>query len=251
MEIENIPISEIVPYENNPRKNDSAVGIVAKSIKEFGFRVPIILDDKNIIVCGHTRVKAAIKLGMTEVPAIYAEGLTDEQIKAFRIMDNKTQEYAKWDEDLLKEELNSLKDAGFDISLTGFDEGTLIEEYSQKIKSPIYEITRGKPLISELFNVEKTKRLIKEIEKSNVSEQIKDFLRYAAYRHIVFNYENIAEFYAHSDEEVQKLMEDSALVIIDFDKAIEDGFIKLSETLADKFLEQKDEEWFYSIYLNL
>jgi len=121
MEIDNVAIVDIAPYENNPRKNDKAVDVVAKSIKEFGFRVPIILDDKNTIVAGHTRVKAAIKLGLTEVPAIYTEGLTPEQIKAFRIMDNKSQEYAEWDLNLLKQEMETLKEAGFNLDITGFD----------------------------------------------------------------------------------------------------------------------------------
>ncbi len=120
METINIPIGDIAHYQGNPRKNDQAVNVVAKSIKEFGFLVPVILDDKNTIVAGHTRVKAAAQLGMTEVPVVYAEGLTDEQIKAFRIMDNKSHEYSWWDTDLLKQELEELKDLGVDLSTTGF-----------------------------------------------------------------------------------------------------------------------------------
>jgi len=127
MEIEQVNIVDIVPYENNPRKNDKAVDIVAKSIKNFGFKVPIILDDKNVIVAGHTRVKAAIKLGMTSVPAIYASDLNEQQIKAFRIMDNKSIEYAEWDRDLLKQELENLNLQGFDMDLTGFEDRELNE----------------------------------------------------------------------------------------------------------------------------
>ena len=121
MEIETINIDEIKPYENNPRKNDRAVDIVAKSIQEFGFQVPVILDKDNVIIAGHTRIKAALKLGIKDVPIIYAEGLSDQQIKAFRIMDNKSQEYADWDNDLLKQEFNELNQMGFDLDLTGFD----------------------------------------------------------------------------------------------------------------------------------
>ena len=144
-------ISDIVPYENNPRKNDKAVEVVAKSIKEFGFLVPVILDDKNVIVCGHTRIKAAIKLGRTEVPCLYAEGLSDAQIKAFRIMDNKSQTYSEWDENLLKVELEELKELGVDLGVTGFNENELnkimqldiVEQEIDMEKPPKYKVERG------------------------------------------------------------------------------------------------------------
>lgn len=138
MEIEQVNICDIVPYENNPRKNDKAVGIVAKSIKEFGFLVPIILDDKNYIVAGHTRLKAAIKLGMSQVPCIYAEGLTDAQIKAFRIMDNKSNQYSMWDEVLLKSEFEFLKDK-INLTLTGFTEAE-----QERILNPDGKLIDGK-----------------------------------------------------------------------------------------------------------
>src|SRR3990167_10141697 len=122
MDVENIPIAEIIPYSKNPRKNDKAVDIVAKSIKEFGFKVPIILDKNNVIIAGHTRKLAAEKLGLKEVPVLWADDLTDEQIKAFRIMDNKSSEYAQWDFELLKTELTELKGLNYDLNLTGFSE---------------------------------------------------------------------------------------------------------------------------------
>lgn len=115
-----VPIQDIVPYEQNPRKNDRAVEVVAKSIKEFGFLVPVILDDKNVIVAGHTRIKAALKLGLAEIPVVYTENLNEKQIKVFRIMDNKTHEFANWDFELLKIELNELDNLKFDLNLTGF-----------------------------------------------------------------------------------------------------------------------------------
>lgn len=114
-------ITDITPYEKNPRKNDEAVKYVAESIKQFGFKVPIVIDKHGVIVAGHTRYKAAKKLCMTEVPCIVADDLTDEQIKAFRLADNKVAEKAEWDFDLLAGELEDL----FDIDMTafGFDEG--------------------------------------------------------------------------------------------------------------------------------
>ena len=109
-------IEELKPYENNPRNNKQAIEPVAQSIKEFGFRNPIVIDNSGTIVAGHTRYEAAKKIGLKEVPTIDCEGLTEEQIKAFRIIDNKTQEYAKWDKQLLKLELGDIK-----LDLTDFD----------------------------------------------------------------------------------------------------------------------------------
>ena len=111
-------IDEIIPYENNPRNNEEAVDYVANSIKEFGFKVPIIIDKENVIVSGHTRLKASQKLGLKEVPVIYADDLTEEQIKAFRIADNKTGEKAGWDFDKLKIELGDI-----DLDMTNFGFG--------------------------------------------------------------------------------------------------------------------------------
>ena len=96
MKIINKQIKELVPYQNNPRKNDKAVDAVAASIKQFGFKQPIVIDKDNVIVCGHTRYKAAQKLRLKEVPCIMADDLTDDQIKAFRRADNKTAELAEW-----------------------------------------------------------------------------------------------------------------------------------------------------------
>ena len=117
MKIEYKNIDDIIPYENNPRNNEEAVEFVANSIKEFGFKVPIVVDKDNVIVTGHTRLKAAQKLGLEQVPVIYADDLTDEQIKAFRIADNKTSEKANWDLDKLKIEL---EDINFDMTDFGF-----------------------------------------------------------------------------------------------------------------------------------
>ena len=139
MDIENVPLSEVIPYENNPRKNDQAVDIVAKSIKEYGFKVPIILDKNNVIIAGHTRLKAALKLGLQEVPVLWADDLTPEQVKAFRIMDNKSSEYADWNLDLLKTELNELKDLNYDLDLTGFT-NTDIENIDKYLENKIKEV---------------------------------------------------------------------------------------------------------------
>lgn len=114
-------VADIKPYEKNPRKNEDAVKYVMESVKAFGFKIPIVIDKDNIIVCGHTRYKAAKKLKMQEVPCIIADDLTEEQIKAFRLADNKVAEKSEWDFDLLSEELEGLFD--FDMELFGFDLG--------------------------------------------------------------------------------------------------------------------------------
>ena len=123
MEIIYKNINEINPYEKNPRKNKEAVNYVAESIKEFGFKVPIIVDKDLIIVAGHTRYKAAKKLGIKEIPCIIADDLTPEQVKAFRLADNKVGEIAEWDIDLLGDELNDI--VNIDMSEFGFDIGDI------------------------------------------------------------------------------------------------------------------------------
>ena len=112
-------LSELTPYANNPRLNDGAVDAVAASIKAFGFKVPIIIDKDGVIVAGHTRLKAAQKLGMKTVPCIVADDLTPEQVKAFRLADNKVGELAEWDLDTLKVELGNIGE--IDLSGMGFD----------------------------------------------------------------------------------------------------------------------------------
>lgn len=108
MKIVDMNVKELKEYENNPRKNDSAVEVVAKSIKEFGFKVPVVIDKDNVIVTGHTRVRAAKSLGINVVPCIVADDLTEEQIKAFRLVDNKASELSSWDFEKLEEELEKI-----------------------------------------------------------------------------------------------------------------------------------------------
>ena len=114
-------VSELIPYINNPRNNDDAVDAVASSIKNFGFKVPIVIDSNNEIINGHTRLKAAKKIGLETVPVIIADDLTSEQVKAFRLADNKVAEIATWDEDALTVELEELKSLDFDMSEFEFD----------------------------------------------------------------------------------------------------------------------------------
>ncbi|RLS53462.1 MAG: chromosome partitioning protein ParB [Planctomycetota bacterium] len=125
MQIETWPIDRPQPYDKNPRLNDDAVEVVAKSIREFGFRQPIVVDEAGVIIIGHTRLKAAKSLGLSEIPVHVARGLSPEQVKALRIADNKTAEIAEWNLELLPIELAELQGMNFDLGLLGFDQDEL------------------------------------------------------------------------------------------------------------------------------
>ena len=167
MKIVERSLNEIKPYENNPRFNDDAVTPVAESIKAFGFKVPIIVDKDNVIIAGHTRFKAAQLLGLEKVPVIVADDLTEEQVKLFRIADNKVGEQASWDFDKLKEEIKELDD--FDWSKFGFGAYELsfindsvfempsetdTEEEAEEPTSDPFDGTITCPLCGETFNFE-------------------------------------------------------------------------------------------------
>ena len=171
MEIIYKKTSDLIPYAKNARKNDKAVKYVAKSIKEFGFKVPIIIDSNNVVVCGHTRLKASEQLDIEEVPCIVADDLTDEQIKAFRLADNKVAEQSEWDLNLLNDELDDIlnidmSDFGFDIfSMDDIDE---VEAYNEE------EDEREYFSKTFTFPIEKKKQIICYLKKhqNEIVEQI-------------------------------------------------------------------------------
>jgi DNA modification methylase len=130
--VEQRPPSELIPYERNPRLNDAGVEAVMASIREFGFRQPIVVDPQGVIIVGHTRHKAAVKLGLESVPVHVAEGLTEAQVKAYRIADNKVATFSSWDDDKLTAELMELSEAGVDLDITGFS----ADELASYLDSP-------------------------------------------------------------------------------------------------------------------
>lgn len=171
MEIVYLSPDALVPYDNNPRMNEGGVEPVAKSIEQYGFKVPIVIDKDNVVVCGHTRLKAAQKLGLAEVPCIRADDLTEEQIKAFRIADNKVSDFTMFDNKKLLEELQSLEE--FDL-FTGFDfkglddlsvlnekDNTAVEEEDESVT---YEVVCRSP------NKEKVEKIQKIWEEMGGSE---------------------------------------------------------------------------------
>lgn len=168
------PINEVIPYEKNPRINDNAVPAVMRSIEEFGFKVPIVIDKNGTIVTGHTRLKAAKKLGMKTVPCIVADDLTPEQIKAFRLADNKVAEAAEWDMELLNKELDGI----VDIDMSDFNFGDItdspssedvVEDNGENIELPsepktrlgdIWMIGRHKLMCGDATSEDVLKRLV-------------------------------------------------------------------------------------------
>jgi hypothetical protein len=207
---------------------------IARSIEKYGMCDAIgIWGEQNIIVEGHGRMMACKQLGMTEVPCVRLDHLTDEQRREYAIAHNATAELSIWDKDFLAEELADLDLSNFDFSF--LDDEKKENPYTAKIKIPQYEVQGEQPSLDELYDTDKTDDLIAEIQISGVSEVEKQFLIEAAKRHTVFNYRNIAEYYANASEEMQRLMEKSALVIIDFDDAIANGYVKMSKAMEKLF----------------
>ena len=156
-------VDEIIPYENNPRRNEKAVDKVANSIREFGFQQPIIIDEHNVIICGHTRHKAAKKLGMDKVPWIVANGLTDEEIRAYRLADNKVAEFAEWDDELLFAEIDKIE--GIDMDALGFVD---ISKSDADINDLSDELTPMFEVIVECVDEAEQQRLFYEFQKKGM-----------------------------------------------------------------------------------
>jgi hypothetical protein len=174
----------------------------------------------------------------------YADELTEDEKREFIIKDNMS--YGEDDWEMLASEWDIEELKSWNPELVGLDDWNKEQEkpteafYTNKISVPMYQPSEIKPSINDLYDAGYYDQLVREISESSVSEEVKKFLLMAATRHIVFDYQTIADFYAHSDLEVQELMENSALVIIDFDKAMERGFLKLSETINEQY--EKDYE---------
>ena len=175
MKIQLKKTSELIEYENNPRNNDEAVDVVAESIKEFGFKVPIVIDSNNVIIAGHTRVKASIKLGLTEVPCIIADDLTEDQIKAFRLVDNKTAEVATWNMEKLEAEIididMDLLDFGFEdfkslipdnASDDDFDVVDELPKVPVAKKGDLFVLGKHRLLCGDSTNAEDVKTLVND-----------------------------------------------------------------------------------------
>ena len=261
-----IPVWDLKPYANNARTHsDEQVEQLTKSIKQFGFNNPILVQEDLTVVAGHGRLLAAKKLGLESVPVIKLKHLTKEQVKAYVLADNKLALNAGWDTEILRDELLAIQAADeVDMSAIGFsdaemlslisDAGSYVDpsvaqnnqgpgnvgarpEYSKKIDTPVYSPKGDKPELGILVDQTKTNELLAKIQSADIPEDIRQFLTLAAQRHNVFNYHNVAEYYCHANPVVQDLMEQSALVVIDFNKAIELGYVSLSKKLENIYSE--------------
>tara|TARA_Y100000310_G_scaffold332892_1_gene409360 strand:- start:5690 stop:6445 length:756 start_codon:yes stop_codon:yes gene_type:complete len=245
MNISEVPIDSVIPYENNPRHNKNAVEKIAKSLQEYGWQQPIVVDKEMVVIVGHTRLLAAKSLGMKMVPVHVAE-LSEAKSKAYRIADNRVGEEALWDLDALSSELKELSDMGEGFDALGFSEEELNEilnevdalsdAYTKKVKAPTYAPSETEAKIEELYDPSRFFELIKDIENAKLDEGVKKFLIFAAHRHNVFNYSKIADFYARAEPKIQRLMENSALVIIDFNKALELGYVRLTDEIKAQYV---------------
>ena len=241
--VQKVDINSIFPNPRNPRTHsDKQINQIAAAIKEWGFTTAILVDENNQIIAGHGRHMAAQKLKLEQVPVMSTKGWSESKKRAYLIADNKLALNSEWDDELLSLEMADLKDSGFDLELTGFDDGDLKflslddddvkdNKYTDKIESPVYEKKGYCPELNTMYEKEKYIKLLTEIEKTDIDYAVKEFLISAATRHIRFNFEEIAEYYCHASPEIQTLMEDSALIIIDYDKAIADGFVKLTDKM--------------------
>ena len=241
MKIEKIEINKLQPASYNPRQiTTKQYKDLKESIEKFGVVDPIIINKDFTVIGGHQRLKVCKDLKHTEIDCVVLD-LTKEEERELNIRLNKSG--GEFDMDILANEfeIEELKDWGFKEIELGLNIDKINENpYTDKIEAPTYEASNDKPKINDLYNYEKTSLLIEKIKESNISENEKDFLIKASQRHIVFNYSKIADYYANSNKEVQELMEDSALVIIDFEKAIELGYIELSDKVIQQYLEYNE-----------
>ena len=209
----------------------------------------------GFIVAGHGRLLAAEKLGLEQVPVDLQDFDNEADELAHLVADNRIAELAEIDRSSLADIIDRLDTGDFDLEFTGFDVPDIEElmtaahpgesngdEYTQKIKAPNYEITGEKPELADLVDTSKADLLKSKIKTEDMPDDVRVFMEHAANRHNVFNYEKVAEFYAHANKELQEVMEESALVIIDFGKAIENGYVKMSEEVAALYGEEYPNE---------
>lgn len=240
---ERVELSTLRENPDNPQTvTEDEFGKLRDSMRRIhGFlrTRPLLVEEDGTIKCGNKRFRALVRNGVKVVPADYVRRLSDytpEEVREFILQDN----LQRGDWDVYKllaqysaDELKALG-GGFDELIAEFAaNGAESEfEYSSKIEAPQYNITGDNPELEELYDTEKADALAKEIDEADVPKKVKAFLKVAAMRHVVFNFRNIAEYYAHADAKVQRLMEKSALVIIDFEDAIRNGFVAVSERMA-------------------
>ena len=234
-----VNLNDIKINPDNPRRiSEKDMARLVKSLHDFpdmmGIR-EIVVDETMTVLGGNMRLLALRKSGANEATVKIVSGLTPEQKREFVVKDNAN--FGEWDFDLLANEWGDLPldDWGLDLPeewLKDPEDALPDETYTSKIVSPIYEPKGERPPLSALIDRGKTEELIAGIDAAGPPPDVAVFLKYAAERHTVFNFRQIAEYYCHADETIQELMEQSGMVIIDFKKAIEYGFVHLTERLG-------------------
>lgn len=249
MQIEKIKVDEIIPYADNAKLHpERQIEQIRSSILEFGFNDPIAIDENNVVIEGNGRLMAIKDLGFKEVDCIRIEGLTEDQKRAYILVHNQLTMNTGFDIEILNRELEKIK--GIDMKQFDFEididfdndidtgDGT---QYSTKVEIPQYEPTGECPDIYELCDSGKADSFLEEIREVDVTDEEKEFLIKATRRLYEFNYKKIAEYYAQATPEMQELMEQLALVIIDFDNAIAYGYAQLSASLEEMRGEDDEE----------
>jgi len=240
-----VKVKDLKPHPKNHNIHPKEqIERLAKILDYQGWRYPIKVSKRSgFITSGHGRLEAAKLLKLKEVPVSFQDYTDEAQEYADLTADNAIASWSELDLSGINADITNLG-PDFDLDLLGIQgfevdvadrENETEDLYSTKIEAPVYEPKGEKPKTSELYNLEKTMKLLGDIRAKDLPEDIRMFLEFAAHRHIVFNYESIAEYYAHASREVQELMENSALVIIDFKKAIEQGFVTMTDEMAEAY----------------
>ena len=241
MKVEDVPLKKLKADPKNARKHSEAnIAAIEGSLRAFGQQKNIVALKDGTVIAGNGTLVAATRLGWKSLAVVrFAD---EKKARAFALADNRSAELAAWDEETLNATLDELKLEKFDLGSIGFDMSALgreefkteeqAPEYSQKMDTPLYTPKGEKPELKDLVAERKAAELVQKIKGSKVSEAEKTFLLKAATRHVVFDYQAIAEYYCHASREMQELMESSALVIIDFKKAVEEGYVVLSHELS-------------------
>lgn len=235
IQVVEVPVGDLVPYSNNPRKNERAVPKVMESIRNFGFYNPIQIDREKTVINGHTRLMAAKRLGMETVPCIYVEDLTDDQVRAMRLVDNRTAEYSQWDVERQQEELERI----LTVDMSEFDFSDLEEEMDgeerekarePRVESPDYEPSESQWMPDDLASadrdmVSRARSLISGVQDEGIRRILELRVGYLYY----WDYERIADYYAtQATGEEKAAMEALAMVFLDEAGQVENGFLDIA-----------------------
>lgn len=257
--IEQAPIESLSHDPANVRRHpERNIEAIKASLRRFGQQKPIVVDSNGVVIAGNGTLEAARALGWKTIDVVRSD-LSGSDRTAFAIADNRSAELAEWDIDGLKSQLAALESEGFPVAEFRFDDLPEIEAdldvsesgdgeeniYTKAMRPPIYEPNGRMPRVSDLFDRSVTEKLLNEIDSSDVPPDVADFLRIAAERHTVIRFGRVAEWYCHLPPNLQRLVENQALVIIDYKAAIERGYVKTVSDLmeiADGDVNQNEDE---------